>query len=516
MNPRETDLSAEAVAIWQAGVDAVHPSALLPRAVRITGGNLRFEGHGPTRKFKIPLSTVRRIVVIGAGKAGAGMAAALEGVLGKDLLAEKQVAGLVNVPDGTVRMLRAIRLHPARSTHDNNATEAAWVGVQKMRKILGRLNRDDLVIVLLSGGGSALLPAPAEGLTLEDKQRTVRVLQSRGADIAEVNCVRKHLSAVKGGGLLRWTRAGLVVTLAISDVVGDPLDVIASGPTVPDPTTHADALRVLARFGADENDPDLPPAVWTHLSEGAEGLRPDTLKTLPERAKTLVIGSNADAVKAAARHAEVMGWRVLASNRPVGGDTREMARTIASFVAGAAREPLPPGKRGVCLLSGGETTVVLAPKPGLGGRNQELALATLAELGEKGLRGACVLSGGTDGEDGPTDAAGAWADPQVAARAAALDLDADTFLIRSDSYHFFEQAGGLLKTGWTGTNVMDLRVVLVQPRPPEPVVPVPLDEDLEQTLDVTAGVSPASPVPLPEDLDRTVDVTAETAGDGVQ
>lgn len=466
MIPRETDLATEAAAIWRAGVDAVQPLPLLRRAVRVSDGNLRFEGRGPLRKFKVPLQTLEKIVVVGAGKAGAGMAAAIEDILGEDLLAAKRVTGLVNVPDATVRRLSRITLHPARASHDNNATAEAYEGTKRIRKLVSKLGQNDLVIVLLSGGGSALLPAPADDLTLADKQAMVRLLQSRGADIQALNCVRKHLSSVKGGGLVRWTRAGLVVTLAISDVMGDAMDVIASGPTSPDPTTFADALRVLARYGIDEGDDDAPPAAMKILQEGARGERPDTTKTQPPRAKNLVVGSNADAVAAAKRHAEVAGWRVLASNAPIGGDTLDLAQTVASFVAGArseAKQQKP--SRGTCLISGGETTVKLGSSPGLGGRNQELALAVLGALNEEGLRDACVLSGGTDGEDGPTDAAGAWADATVARRAAELGLDPAKYLMRHDSYRFFEQAGGLLKTGWTGTNVMDLRVALVAGEP---------------------------------------------------
>ncbi|MCE9635161.1 MAG: DUF4147 domain-containing protein [Planctomycetes bacterium] len=455
-------MATEAAAIWRAGVDAVQPLPLLRRALRVSDGNLRFEGRGALRKFKVPLKSLERIVVVGAGKAGAGMASAIEEILGDDVLASKHVTGLVNVPDATVETLSRITLHPARSSHDNNATAAAYEGTKRIRKLVSKLGQNDLVLVLLSGGGSALLPAPADDLTLEDKQTMVRLLQSRGADIQDLNCVRKHLSAVKGGGLLRWTRAGLVVTLAISDVMGDALDVIASGPTSPDPTTFSDALRVLARYGIDEGDDEAPPAVLKVLKEGANGVRPDTAKTQPDRAKNLVVGGIGEAVSAAKRYAEVAGWRVLASNAPIGGDTLDLAQTVASFVAGArgaARSQKP--SRGTCLISGGETTVKLGSSPGLGGRNQELVLAVLGALEEEGLRNACVLSGGTDGEDGPTDAAGAWADAKVARRAAELGLDPAKYLMRHDSYHFFEKAGGLLKTGWTGTNVMDLRIALV-------------------------------------------------------
>jgi hydroxypyruvate reductase/glycerate 2-kinase len=462
VSPRETDLAAEAAAIWRAGVDSVLPAQLMRRAVQVENGMLRFEGAGTPRKFKIRLDQVRRIAVVGAGKAGAGMAAALEEQLG-DVLAAKDVHGLVNVPDSTVVPLQRIELHGARATHENAATPAALDGTRRVREIVGKLRREDLLIVLLSGGGSALLPMPIEGVTLEEKQRVVSMLQARGADIRDVNCVRKHLSDVKGGGLARWTRAGLVVTLAISDVSGDPMDVIASGPTAQDPTTFSDALRVLEAYGLDERDPEVPASVLAVVREGSEGVRPDTMKILPAHVKNLVIGGIDDAVRGAERHAKVLGWKVLASAEAVGGETRELARMLASFIRGADAKAAGDSRRGLCLISGGETTTVLGANPGRGGRNQELVLAVLAELGTDGFRGACALSGGTDGEDGPTDAAGAWADRGVARSAADLGLDPRAFLEAHDSYRFFAAAGGHLKTGWTGTNVTDLRVVLVDP-----------------------------------------------------
>jgi hydroxypyruvate reductase/glycerate 2-kinase len=302
---------------------------------------------------------------------------------------------------------------------------------------------------------------PIEGVTFEEKLRVVTMLQLRGATIREVNCVRKHLSDVKGGGLVKWTKAGLIVTLAVSDVMGDALDVIASGPTAPDPTTYTDALRVLRKYRADESDPGTPGSVLELFREGSAGERSDTMKMPAPHVRNLVVGSIASALRGAERHARALGWNVLVSSTPVGGDTRELSRTFAGFVQGAGPSAAGDSRRGVCLLSGGETTTALGPNPGLGGRNQEMALGVLADLGTSGFRGACVLSGGTDGEDGPTDAAGAWIDEAVAARAAYLRLDPERFLRAHDSYRFFEGAGGHMRTGFTGTNVMDLRVALV-------------------------------------------------------
>jgi hydroxypyruvate reductase/glycerate 2-kinase len=318
----------------------------------------------------------------------------------------------------------------------------------------------DVGLCLLSGGGSALLPAPVAGVTLEDKQRVTGLLHACGATIVEMNCVRKHLSDVKGGRLaqafLRQKGCPLF-SLIISDVIGDPLDVIASGPTAADPTTFADALAVLDRHGLTAR---VPPAVLDHLRRGRDGLIPETLKALPDAVHNLVLGNNARALAAARRHAEGLGYRVLDLGSFIEGETREVAGVLAGVVRSvrADGQPLPPP---ACLLSGGETTVTLGDDHGRGGRNQEFVLAALARLGRNGLRNVAVLSGGTDGEDGPTDAAGAVADEGTWDRAERLGLSPAAFLGRHDAYTFFAKTGDLLQTGLTQTNVMDVRVILV-------------------------------------------------------
>jgi glycerate-2-kinase len=267
--------------------------------------------------------------------------------------------------------------------------------------------------------------------------------------------VRKHLSRVKGGGLARAAGGARVVSLVVSDVVGSPLDVIASGPTAPDPTTYGDALFVLAKHGLSAG---APPRVLAHLERGARGELPETEKRVGSRVSNVVVGDNRVALEAAAREARRRGWRVLDLGSYVEGESKEIGFITAGMVLSAAREgrPAPPP---LCILSGGETTVTLGRTHGRGGRNQELVLAALSRLGETGLVRAVVLSGGTDGEDGPTDAAGAVADARVAR--AARPLDAQAYLARHDAHSFFARTGGLLETGPTGTNVMDLRVVLV-------------------------------------------------------
>jgi hydroxypyruvate reductase len=302
------------------------------------------------------------------------------------------------------------------------------------------------------------LPRPAEGITLQEKQETTRLLLACGADIRELNTLRKHLSAIKGGHLARLAAPAAVVSLILSDVVGDPLDVISSGPTVPDPTTFGDALAVLAKYGLTAR---VPRAVLDRLERGARGDLPDTPKPGDpcfRRVSNIVVGSNALAVDAAARQARALGYRALVLSTTIEGETRDVARMHAAIlreIRSSGRPARPPA----CVISGGETTVTLRGE-GLGGRNQEFALAAAIDL--EGLPGVLAFSAGTDGTDGPTDAAGAMADGATLARAAALGLDARDALARNDSYHFFEPLRDLAMTGPTGTNVMDIRLMLAR------------------------------------------------------
>jgi hydroxypyruvate reductase/glycerate 2-kinase len=453
--PRRNSVKAlreDALAIWIAGVRSVDAGFLLRRAVRVRGNTLVIGA-----ELRIPLDRVRRIVVVGAGKAGGAMAEALEDVLGERRLEAHDVRGCVNVPDTQVHPLRRVELHAARAGYDNNPTEAGAAGAARMLDHLRDLGPHDLVLCLLSGGGSALLPAPAAAITLEDKLRTTRLLHSCGATINEMNAVRKHLSRVKGGRLAEAAGGARVVSLIVSDVVGDPLDVIASGPTAPDPTTYADALAVLAKYALEAR---TPARVLQHLRRGAAGELTETAKRLPSRVRNVVIGNNALAMRGAARLARARGYRVLDLGARIEGESREVGIVLAGLVR-SVREAGRPLPSPACILSGGETTVTLGGEHGLGGRNQELVLSALAHLGEPGLRGAVVLCGGTDGEDGPTDAAGALADAGVARAARILALDPRDFLARHDAYSFFARTGGLVRTGPTRTNVMDLRVALV-------------------------------------------------------
>jgi hydroxypyruvate reductase/glycerate 2-kinase len=441
--PTDAPLRDQALDIWQAALEAARPEPLIRAALT-----------DPGRPAARALARAGRILVVGAGKAGATMAAAVEAAR-PDLL--DRMEGVVNVPAEAVRPLKRIRLWPARPAGTNQPTAEGVEGTRKILDLLAGAGADDVALCLLSGGGSALLPGPVGGVSLEDKQHVTRLLHACGATINEMNCVRKHLSASKGGRLAQAFKGRELVSLIISDVVGDPLDVIASGPTAADPTTFADALDVLARYHLTQR---VPEQVVRHLEEGAAGQVPETLKELPADVSNEVLANNARSLCAAQARAKALGYRVLNLGSYIEGETRYVAVALAGVVRSIRAHglPLPPP---VCLLSGGETTVMLVEDHGLGGRNQEFALASAAKLGEDGLRGVAVLSAGTDGEDGPTDAAGGVVDEEVLRQARELNLSAAAALARNDAYPFLDATGGLIKTGLTGTNVMDVRVILV-------------------------------------------------------
>ena len=406
------------------------------------------------------LDDFERVLVVGAGKAGAAMSRTVESILGPKLLREKRVEGIVNVPHDAVTDLEAIRLHAARFDHANEPTNAGVIGARAIGDLVDGAGRRDLMLVLVSGGGSALLPAPPKDIDLAAKLETTRLLAAAGASIEELNTVRKHVSTLKGGQLAKRFRGRALVSLVISDVIGNPLDAIASGPTVPDPTTFDDALEVMRRYRLMKR---VPGSVTRRLRAGSSGKIDETPKRLRSAISTCVVGDNRLALDVAAKHARRLGYRVLDLGAYIAGDTMATAEVTAGIVRSIrndARPIAPP----VAILIGGETTVTLGPDPGRGGRNQEFVLALLHHLGERDLRDVTVLSGGTDGEDGPTDAAGAVGDLRLMRAARRRRLDPRAFLARHDAYTFFDDLGGLIKTGWTETNVMDLRVILVDRR----------------------------------------------------
>jgi hydroxypyruvate reductase/glycerate 2-kinase len=432
-------LRTHALSIWQAALDAARPEPLV---------------HAALQPLRESLERAPRILVVGAGKAGGAMAEAVETAL-PDFLGRME--GLVNVPADAVRPLRRIELHAARPRSSNFPTAAGVVGTRRIRELVGGARPEDVCLCLLSGGGSALLPEPVEGLTLDDVLEVTRLLHACGATINEMNAVRKHLSAITGGRLAQAFSGRALHSLIISDVVGDPLEVIASGPTSADPTTFGNALEVCRHHGVLGR---LPPAVLEHLKRGKAGAIPETPKSLPANISNWIIGNNARSLAAAQQQAEALGYRVLNLGSFIEGETAQVAAALGGIAQSIRWDGLPLTPP-VCVLSGGETTVTLAPEHGRGGRNQEFVLAALIALGQAGMDRVILLSGGTDGEDGPTDAAGAVADAGTLARAAAQNLSPPAFLSRNDAYSFFTRTGDLLITGLTETNVMDVRIMLV-------------------------------------------------------
>lgn len=462
-------LREDARAIWQAAVDAVNPEQLVRQNVRVQGRLLHIGDE------LLELDDIQRILVVGAGKAGAAMAAGLEAALGHSLLNELDVIGWVNVPADGVRPLQRIKLHAARPAGLNEPTAAGVEGAREILHLVENAAADDLCIALISGGGSALLPAPVDGVTLEDKLAITRALSAAGANIAQLNTARTALSRIKGGGLAAACRAGRLIALIVSDVLGDPLEIIASGPTVASEVSPQAALAVLDERGlAGANDPGIA-RVREFLSR--ELLTRDAgvaARGSPCAAVTnTVIGNLAVAVDAAGLEADRRGYDfALRIARGLEGEADEIGGKLADLAVSMLRNPDSPN----CLIDGGEPVVTLGGqlKPGetlgRGGRNQQLVLAAFARLQatlppdelEQVLPRLVILSGGTDGEDGPTDAAGAVLDADVARRSRELGLRPGEFLRRNDAYAFFAQTGGLLQTGPTGTNVCDVRVILTR------------------------------------------------------
>lgn len=442
---------SDATAIWSAGVAAVDSAALVRAVVRRSGKRLEICGE----IFEV--DAIRRIVVVGAGKAGAGMGHGLESALGTDLV-ESKVEGWINVPADCVRQLQKIHLHDARPAGVNEPDENGVNGSERILEMVSGLHSDDLCLVLLSGGGSALMPLPVQGISLSDKLTVTRLLSRGGASIHELNAVRKRISRIKGGGLIRAAKAGRVITLVISDVVGAPLDVIASGPTVCDYGTAAAALAILERITGREGESSVPASVWNELRRQSREER--SVEQPIISCRNCIIGNNETALNAAISKARDLGYEV----RSLGADRQGIAREIGVELANLSQNACSSSGP-LCWIGGGEPVVQLAitSRPRKGGRNQEVALAAMCHLWNANLKGVAILSGGTDGEDGPTDAAGAICCEEVRDTARAANLNPFDSLAINDSYTFFAAAGGLLKTGPTDTNVMDLQVVVVRP-----------------------------------------------------
>lgn len=474
MHPNSLTIAQRAgvTRILEAAIRAVDPFAAIQHHVALSGETLCIGAR------QYPLGEIGRILVVGGGKAGTPMAAAIYQALGPQI-----TAGAINVKHGhtagaggwQVRIGRGsgpsapaayaetgpIRIHEAGHPIPD---AAGLAGTERIAGLLQGLSPRDLVMVLISGGGSALLPLPVDGVSLADTQALTDLLLGCGADITEINTVRKHCSRLQGGQLARLAAPAQVATLILSDVVGTPLDAIASGPTVPDRATFADAWAVLERYDIADR---VPASVRGHLRSGRDGHIPDTPKPgdpLFDRVNNVVIGDNLSAGRAAVAEAQRLGFRSALLTTFIQGEAREVGRALAGLAQGIAcgqSDFVMPA----CLAFGGETTVTLRGH-GLGGRNQELALAAAIALDSYPLPPgvqAAVVSLGTDGTDGPTDAAGGIATADTLARTRALGLDARAALANNDSYPFLDALGDLIFTGPTQTNVNDLMLVFCWP-----------------------------------------------------
>ena len=395
----------------------------------------------------------QKLYLVSFGKAAFPMARALAdavgGILSRGILITKDG----HVPEAGLLEKMAIyeAAHPVPDIRGVLATE-------KTIALLKEADSDTLVVCLISGGGSALLVAPHEGINLREKQDVTQLLLKAGADIGEMNTVRKHLSRIKGGRLAGLAYPAKVVSLILSDVIGDPLNVIASGPTAPDETTFSDALAILDRYHLKDR---IPEKALDILARGALGEIPETPKAgnpIFDKVENIVIGSNKEALQIAEREARARGYSPVILTASLKGEAREAGQWLALQAIEAYHESGPTVPRKICLIAGGETTVTVTGK-GLGGRNTELALAFAREI--KGRKGLTLLSAGTDGTDGPTDAAGAIVDGGTLIRAEASGLDVEASLAANDSYHYLEKTHDLLITGPTGTNVMDLQIILL-------------------------------------------------------
>ncbi|MEW6602605.1 MAG: glycerate kinase [Nitrospirota bacterium] len=438
--------------IFFAGLEAVDPY----KAVRLY-----------TDRIKSAFSdgSFRRLVVAGFGKAASLMAHALEDDLGNIV-----DAGVIITKYGHIGGQRSAvsgrgvsqyaRTNSRISIHEAGhpvPDEKGVRGTNELIELIKSADEHTLVVCLISGGGSALLVAPYDGITLNEKQEITQLLLKAGADINDLNCVRKHISKVKGGRLAEFAYPAKIISLILSDVIGDSLDVIASGPTSPDSVTYDDALNVLKKYGLSDK---VPHSIAEILRNGAAGIVPDTPKkddAVFRKTENIIIGSSKIALDAAKRKAEELGCEAEIISAALTGEAKDAAKWIAQEARKRKSKEGRKAGKPLCLISGGETTVTVKGN-GLGGRNTELALAFAMQV--EGIEGMTLLSAGTDGTDGPTDAAGAFADGTTVRNAKAAGIDPSEYLKNNDSYNFFKKAGGLFVTGPTGTNVMDLQIVL--------------------------------------------------------
>jgi len=442
----ETKLNRKARALalrsLESALNAVNPKQIIKSKLLLKNLTLHVNG------YSIDLKKFKNIYVIGGGKASGSMAEALEQVLGNSI-----TKGLVNVPRSSKNKTDIIKLHEASHPIPD---EAGVEGTRRMLKIAEQAKEDDLIICLISGGGSSLMPLPRGKISIADKKEITNALLKCGATINEINTVRKHISDFKGGWLAKKAYPSSILNLILSDVVGDPLDFIASGPTVPDSTTFSDAIKVLKKYRLWSK---APASIRKVLSDGEKGLIPETPKANDEafkRVYNVVVGNNRLASLTAQKYLKSEGLNTLLLTSTLEGEARHVGVMLASIAreVSASGNPVP---KPAGIIAGGETTVTVTGK-GLGGRNQEIALAAAQKLND--MNGVVVASLSTDGVDGPTDAAGAIADGKTLVRAAKMGLTPEEYLAENDSYHFFSKLGDLIFTGPTGTNVNDVSVIV--------------------------------------------------------
>lgn len=445
---RNGKLGEDARKILNSAINAVDPYQCVLNKINLMDETIVMDGN------RLSLKQTGRIFVIGIGKSAVPMAKAII-----DLMATRISKAVVITKDK--KFLEANGYKECLEVHLGGHPVPSMASISATKSVfdsLPSLNANDLVFVLISGGGSALFTQPVEGVSLEDMQKLTKVLLKCGADINEINTLRKHLDQVKGGRLADRLQPALVRTLILSDVIGDPLDMIASGPTVPDPTTYEDARGIVEKYDVKSL---IPKSILTFLSNGLLGQEPETLKEgsiSPDRVQNLLIGTNFKALEAGRKCAQALGYNSLIISSYMTGKTDE----VAEFLDGIIQTEMAydqPIKRPLCFLFGGETTVNVRGE-GLGGRNQDLALKMAQRIRKQ--PGLLFISFATDGDDGPTDAAGAVCDGLVYDEAEAVyHMDVQTYISDNDSYHFHQKIGSLIKTGSTGTNVNDIILIMI-------------------------------------------------------
>jgi glycerate 2-kinase len=448
VNNSSNELNVEArkaaLLLLESAVSAVDPRKLLRSRVKLHKNTLKIDD------LQLNLEDYRRIIVVGGGKASGAMAESLEEILGPRI-----DAGLINIPEGSTHQLKGQTIELNEAGHPI-PTEQGRRGANRIFDLLKTVDESTLVIFLLSGGGSALLPLPPQGITLDEKRSVTNLLLKCGANINEINVVRKHVSRIKGGRLAVASYPATLLCLILSDVIGDPLSSIASGPTVPDPSTYSDAIHVLKRYGIWE---ETPQAIRLFLEGGLKGSHEESPKPGDPRfakVQNIVLGNNAVALEAAAKQAKEMGFNPLLLSSYISGEARHVGTVFASIARELMVRDKPVSKPAV-ILAGGETTVTVTGT-GRGGRNGELALN--ASFGLEGLEGVALASVGTDGIDGVSDSAGAIVDGLTIERAKDMGLNPLDFLRNNDSHNFFTQLKDLIYTGPTGTNVNDVLIVV--------------------------------------------------------